>query len=45
MVQPPTPGSLSHEMKYPDIGASRTEREVKADAVELVDGIVERSQE
>ena len=27
-------------MKSPDIGASRTEREVKADAVELVDGVV-----
>lgn len=40
MVQPPTLGSLPHEMKSPGIGASRTEREVKADAVELVDGVV-----
>lgn len=40
VVQPPPLGSLSHETKYPDIGASRTEWEVKADAVELVDGVV-----
>jgi hypothetical protein len=40
VVQPPTPGPLFHEIKSPDIGASRTEREVKADAVELVDGVV-----
>lgn len=40
VVQPPPLGSLSHETKYLDIGASRTEWEVKADAVELVDGVV-----